>query len=60
MFDQQLDLDGGAHDIAPTHEQPKLFGSVPQLRGQIALDTDPLPVEPMPSRYRWTLGASVR
>jgi hypothetical protein len=40
MFDQQLDLYGQAHDVAPAHEQPKLFGSAPQLRGQIALETD--------------------
>jgi hypothetical protein len=42
MFDQQLDFDGNRHDLAPAVEQPKLFDSAPQMRGQIALDTDRL------------------
>jgi hypothetical protein len=39
---QQLDLDGGLHDLAPEHEALRLFDSAPQIRGQIALDTDEL------------------
>lgn len=42
MLNQQLDFDGGRHDLASATEQPKLFDSAPQMRGQIALDTDRL------------------
>jgi hypothetical protein len=43
---QQIDFDGGLHDLAPGHESLKLFDSAPQLDGQIALDTDePEPVD---------------
>jgi hypothetical protein len=48
MFDQQLDLYGQAHDIAPTHEQPRMFDFPTNLRGQVALETDPPEVE-----YYW-------
>jgi hypothetical protein len=35
MFDQQLDLDGGRHDIAPAHARLRLFEPAPaQLEGQ--------------------------
>lgn len=39
-FNQQLDLNGGRHDLAPATESQKLFDSAPQIRGQIALETD--------------------
>lgn len=43
MFDQQLDLDGGRHDLAPAHEQPHLFTSDPQLKGQTAMSIECVP-----------------
>lgn len=47
MFNQQLDLDGGRHDLAPACEQPRLFDFPTNVRGQLALETDdaPAPVE---------------
>ena len=42
MLGQQLDIDGGLHDLAPQHETMRLFTASPQIRGQIALDTDAL------------------
>jgi hypothetical protein len=42
-LDQQLDLDGNLHDIAPRHDQPTLFTADPQIPGQTALDTDACP-----------------
>jgi hypothetical protein len=48
MFDQQLDLDGNAHDIAPEHERLKLFEPAPeQLEGQAWLELD-VELEPLP------------
>ena len=38
MFDQQLDFDGGAHDLAPKHEQPRMFEFPQTSRGQLALE----------------------
>lgn len=37
MFDQQLTMDGGAEDLAPRHEQPKLFAAPRTMRGQLAM-----------------------
>jgi hypothetical protein len=43
MFDQQLDLDGNAHDIAPRHERLKLFEPAPtQIEGQAYIRDDEL------------------
>lgn len=39
-MNQQLDITGRLHDIAPAHETVRLFDSAPQIKGQIALDTD--------------------
>ena len=39
MFDQQLDIFGDAHDLAPVTETLKLFESATQVRGQLALGT---------------------
>lgn len=40
-FPQQIDLDGGLHDVAPVHERLRLFAPAPaQLAGQTHLDTD--------------------
>ena len=37
----QLDLDGGAHELAPQTRQERLFAPAPnQLAGQTHLDTD--------------------
>jgi hypothetical protein len=48
MFDQQLHLDGTAHDIAPEHERLRLFEPEPeQLEGQASLELD-AELEPLP------------
>ncbi len=39
-MNQQLDIDGRLHDIAPANETRRLFDSAPQIKGQTALDTD--------------------
>lgn len=44
LLGQQLDLDGRLHDLAPAAETLRLFDSAPQIRGQIALETDPLTI----------------
>ena len=49
MSDQQLDLDGNAHDIVPEPERLRLFEPAPeQLEGQASLELDaelkPLPL----------------
>lgn len=40
-MNQQLDIEGGRHDLAPATETLKLFGSAPQIKGQTAMQTDP-------------------
>jgi hypothetical protein len=38
---QQLDVDGGAHDLAPAHKALRLFDPAPnQLAGQLFMSTD--------------------
>ena len=39
-YPQQLDIDGGLHDLAPEHEAMRLFDSAPQIKGQMAMATD--------------------
>lgn len=37
----QLDIDGNGHEIAPAHEQPRLFEPAPrQIRGQTLIPLD--------------------
>jgi hypothetical protein len=37
MFDRQLTIDGREADIAPVHEQPRMFEFPKTTRGQMAL-----------------------
>lgn len=39
MFNQQLDVFGGATDIAPTHQQDRLFTPVRVMEGQTTMAT---------------------
>jgi hypothetical protein len=39
-MNQQIDMDGNLHDLAPRCEQDHLFTADPQIRGQIAMDAD--------------------
>ncbi len=51
-FDQQLDLDGGAHDLARETRQDRLFAPAPtQLDGQTWLEELAAPVEVLTCAY---------
>jgi hypothetical protein len=39
-MNQQIDMDGNLHDLAPRCEQDRLFTADPQIRGQLNIDTD--------------------
>jgi hypothetical protein len=39
-MNQQIDMDGNLHDLAPRCEQDRLFTADPQIRGQLNMPTD--------------------